>query len=284
MSRPSFDPYDPANLAFHDSPLERSYEASKRQFWNDTEVLDRLIARHGPPRVPAGKRGALAAILSAVYHGEIVAMHVSAELLALVPSLEAQKVLAAQVVEEAKHVTAFQRYAREANLRLPRVDPWARRLLESIRRGRDPAMKLLGMQLLVENVAHAIFRSLCETVDEPVLKGLLEYIDRDEVKHVGLARNYLPELLARVPLRDLPRAWATQAFWSACLLTATRRNRAHAEALGIDVNAHSKRQSREISRVVASFGLRARLPVAALPDAWSDWLLDRVLPPRPCSS
>lgn len=165
-------------------------------------------------------------------------------------------------------MTAFQRYVREAELSLPPVDPFARRLLESVRGERDVTLQLLGMQLLVENVAHAIFRNLCESLDEPVLRGLLEYIDRDEVKHVGLARNYLPALLGHVPLRSLPRVWAKPA-----------RNRRHAERLGIDVNVQSKRQFRDMNRLVRSLGTgRERLAVGVLSDRWNDWLVDRLFP------
>lgn len=276
-----FDPYDARHREVHDSPLERSWEASKRQFWNDTEVLDALIAEHGPPRLSADQRESLAAILAIIYHGEIVALHVSADLLTRVDDLEAQKVLAAQVIEEAKHLTAFQRYLREAGLTPPPIDPWARRVLEAVRREKDPTLKLIGMQLTVENAAHSIFRNLCDAVDEPVLRGLLERVDRDEVKHVGLARNYLPRLLPRVRRRDLPRFWARQAWWALCLLVATVRNRRHAERLGIDVNLTTKAQLRELNRAIRSVGRREeRRAILGLPDRINDWLVDRIVPRR----
>lgn len=276
-----FDPYAAQHIDMQDSVLERSFEASKRHFWNDTDVLDQLIAKHGRPQIPAEQRASLAAVLSSIYHGEIVALHVSASLLGLVDDLSAQKVLAAQVIEEAKHIAALSRYVREAELNLPPIDPWARRLLEGVRQCNDPVLKLLGMQLLTENIAHAIFRTLCDTIQEPVLKSLLDYIDRDEVKHVGLARNYLPKLLAKVRLRHVPRMWATQTWWSACLLTATWRNREHGERLGIDINAHSKKQSREVNRLIRSLGsFRQRLPIAALPNSFNDRIIDFLYPPR----
>lgn len=276
-----FDPYDSRHVQVKDTPLERSYEASKRQFWNDTEVMDALIAKHGSPRLSFDERVSLAAVLSPIYHGEIVALHVSADLVGLVDDLGAKKVLAAQVIEEAKHVSALSRYIREAGLVLVPVDPWARRLLDGIRNCQDPVLKLLGMQLLTENVAHAIFRTLCDSIEDPVLKGLLEYIDRDEVKHVGLARNYLPKLLRQMKLRKLPSAWAVQSWWNLCLLTSTWLNRDHAERLGVDMNLEAKRQSRDLTRMIRGLGdWRERLPVAVLPQPWNERLIDWLYPPR----
>lgn len=280
--RGAFDPYSPWHLDVHYPVLARSFEASKHQFWDDTEVIEGLLARHGRPRVAPERARALAEVLAIIYYGEIVAMHVSAQLLTLVPDLDAQKVLAAQVVEEAKHVAAFARYVKELGQPMPPIDPFARRVLESLRATDQPALKLLGMQLLVENIAHALFVNLVETTEEPVLRGLLEFVDRDEVKHVGLARNYLPLLLRGVGVRKGLRMLWMQWYWSVNLLAAVYRNRKNADLLGIDMNRNLKKQFRELNKVIRTIGTgrRDRLAILAAPDSWNDWFIDRLFPAR----
>lgn len=276
-----FDPYDPWHLHVHYPVLHRSFEASKNQFWNESELVEELLRKHGRPKLTPEQARALAEVLAMIYYGEIVAMHVSAQLLTMVPDLDAQKVLAAQVIEEAKHVSAFARYVRELGQDMPPIDPFARRVLESLRTTQNPVLKLLGMQLLVENIAHALFVNICENLEEPVLRGLLEYVDRDEVKHVGLARNYLPLLLRRVGPLEGTRMLMMQMYWSMNLLAATWRNRKNAELLGIDMNRNMKKQFRELNKVIRSLGRRRdRMAVLAAPDSWNDWFVDRIFPPR----
>ena len=58
-------------------------------------------------------------------------------------------------------------------------------------------LKVAGLHLLTEIVAHYLFTAIQKSYPEPVLKGLLYYIVRDEAKHVGFAK-YLPELVNKI--------------------------------------------------------------------------------------
>src|SRR6266568_1505947 len=89
-----FDP-DVAN----DHPrLERLFEQAKQDFWNESTVIDWTR----PLEVPA------------------------AQLLTMVDDEQAKFALAAQVIEEAKHVSVFRRVLRKLDEIHP-VDPWSRR-------------------------------------------------------------------------------------------------------------------------------------------------------------
>src|SRR5262245_39955668 len=83
--------------------LQRLFEQAKQDFWDESQVIDwsRELA------VPARQRRPLARVLSVIYYGERAALDVSAQLLLQVDDEQAKFVLAAQVIEEAKHVSVF---------------------------------------------------------------------------------------------------------------------------------------------------------------------------------
>src|SRR5687768_12607261 len=122
--------------------LERLFEQAKVDFWNESTVVDwtREFV------VPAQKRRSLARILSIISCGERAAMEVSAQLLTMVDDEQAKFALAAQVIEEAKHVSVFRRVLTKLDEIHP-VDPWSRRLLGDLVTIRHTAAKLIGMQL-----------------------------------------------------------------------------------------------------------------------------------------
>lgn len=277
--RDEFDPYHPRNLEIRYPSLARMYEASKRQFWNDTTVFDDLMKKHGKIRLSRKKREALRDILSIIYYGEIVAMHVSAQLLTMVRDLDAQKVLAAQVIEEAKHVTSMQKYILALNCGLPKINWFAKNVLEGLRHTKNPVLKLVGMQFLVENVAHHLFLNIRRSVEEPILQELLEYVDTDETKHVGLARNYLPQWLKRMGMLQVGRVVATQTWWVLNLMAATMQNKKNAAILGVDLNSGIKRAAREFTDLVESLGRwRDRKALFVMPAWVNDWLADTLFP------
>src|SRR5436190_23986557 len=86
----------------NDNPrLERLFEQAKQDFWNESTVID--WSRDFV--LPKAQRRPLARILSIIYYGERAALEVSAQLLGMVEDEQAKFVLAAQVIEEAKHVS-----------------------------------------------------------------------------------------------------------------------------------------------------------------------------------
>jgi rubrerythrin len=231
--------------------LERLFEQAKKDFWNESEVID--WSRDFV--VPARQRRSLARVLSIIYYGERAAMEVSAQLLTMVDDEQAKFALAAQVIEEAKHVSVFRRVLTKLD-EIHRVDPWSRRLLADLVEIRHTAAKLIGMQLIVENVANHLFVVIGEAVDDPLLKEILHYVARDEKKHTGLAAIYLPVVLKKVGLFDIPYIKAKQVFWSFCLDRTIYNHRHDADALGIDLHAAVVKGIQSQERLVEQLGTR----------------------------
>jgi rubrerythrin len=212
--------------------LERLFEQAKKDFWNESEIVD--WSRDFT--LPRHQRRPLARILSIIYYGERAALEVSAQLLGMVDDEQAKFVLAAQVIEEAKHVSVFRRVLGKLDEIHP-VDPWSRRVLADLVTVKNAAAKLIGMQLIVENVANHLFHHIGEAVPDPLLKEVLKYVQRDEKKHTGLAAIYLPSVLDKVRWRDIPFIKARQVYWSFCLDRTIYNHRYDADALGIDLYA-----------------------------------------------
>ncbi len=231
--------------------LERLFEMAKQDFWNDSTVVDwkREFV------MPAAMRRPLARILSIIYYGERAALEVSAQLIGMVDDEQAKFALAAQVIEEAKHVSVFRRVLTKLDDVHP-ADPWSRRLLTDLVVTKNRVAKLIGMQLIVENLANHLFHHIGESVPDPLLKELLTYIARDEKKHTGLAALYLPFVLPKAGLLELQIIKAKQLYWSFCLDRTIYNHRFDADALGIDLYAAMIDGLESQERLVEQIGTR----------------------------
>lgn len=231
--------------------LDRLFEQAKEDFWNDTTAID----WEQPLTFNTEERKALAKVLSLIYYGERAALEVSAQLVPLVEDEQAKFVLACQVIEEAKHVSAFRRLL----LRLDSIhpcDPWARRLLTDLVRTKSARAKLVGMQLIVENVANQLFHIIRETLTDPLLRDVLGYVARDEKKHTGLAVLYLPAILTKMGAIESEILQARQVYWNFCISQAIWNHRFEADALGIDIGIALKRGIDAQDRLVEQMGIR----------------------------
>jgi hypothetical protein len=77
----------------------------------------------------------------------------------MVEDMDAKKVLSAQVIEEAKHVTAYQKYLGLLGL-IPEIDPNSRCVLDDVLRTNSIALKMVGLHLLTETVAYYSFKTV----------------------------------------------------------------------------------------------------------------------------
>lgn len=208
------------------------YEKAKRDFWNETTAID----WDRPLEMSDEDRVRLARLLSITYYGERAAMTIAGQLVASVPDEEARQVLACQVVEEAKHVGAFQRLLKK----LDRIHPpsyFARKLLVDLIETEEPAAKMVGMHLFVENIASHSFNALHEGVKDPLVRQVLEYVARDEAKHTAIAVLYLPSLLEKLPAHKAAMLYAKQAKWLTLGLLMVKDGYSDARALNIDLQA-----------------------------------------------
>src|SRR5262249_3055705 len=231
--------------------LERLFEQAKQDFWNESTVID--WSRDFT--IPADRRRPLARGLSIIYYGERAALEVSAQLLTMVDDEQAKFALAAQVIEEAKHVSVFRRVLKKLDDIQP-VDPWSRRILGDLVATRNAAAKLIGMQLIVENVANHLFHHIAEAIPDPLLKEVLAYVARDEKKHTGIAAIYLPVVLRKLSAFDVPYIKAKQLYWSFCLDRTIFNHRHDADALGIDLYDAMVKGIRSQDHIVEEMGIR----------------------------
>ena len=113
----------------------------------------------------------------------------------------------ARSFDEARHFSVLRDYFSRAKITVPPMNPFGRRVLVKILETHSVLEKLYGMQLLVENLALAIFKQVAASGIEPVLSELLEYVERDESRHVALGVLYLPKLLAKASAAEHAHNW-----------------------------------------------------------------------------
>lgn len=234
--------------------LTRIFEKSKTDFWNESDAID----WDRPIDLPQEKREALARVLSIIYYGERAAMTIAGQLVGMVPHEEAKQALACQAMEEAKHVSAFRRLLEK----LDRVYPpsyFAKRLLTDLIETDDPCAKMVGMHLFVENIANHTFQAIQKHIDEPLTEKILEYVARDERKHVAIAVLYLPELLEKLPKRKLVTLYAKQAKWLTYGMGMVKDGYPYARVLNIDLAAAGQKALRDHHRLRSQLTTRRGL-------------------------
>ena len=101
------------------------------------------------------------------------------------PGADAKHYAATQVMDEARHVEAYDRYLREKiEITFP-ISPYLRTLLDEILMEKRWDMKYLGMQIMVEGLALAAFGMIQATSNEPLIKQIVHMIMLDESRHVA---------------------------------------------------------------------------------------------------
>jgi len=123
--------------------------------------------------------------LSQFMHGEQGALLATAQLVDSVTDIDSKLYAASQVVDEARHVDVYNRYAhKKIGFSYP-INPHLKTLLDMILKDSRWDMKFLGMQIMVEGLALAAFAMMRTNTDEPLLKALTAYVMGDEARHVA---------------------------------------------------------------------------------------------------
>jgi hypothetical protein len=147
-----------------------------------TPLWDRLDKKR---ELPSLRRHATSYLLSNFLHGEQGALLASVQLASAVPNIDGKLYAATQVMDEARHVEAYERYLREkVELTYP-ISPHLKQLLEEILQESRWDMKFLGMQIMVEGLALAAFGLISQTAEEPLIREIVRMIMLDESRHVA---------------------------------------------------------------------------------------------------
>ena len=226
-----------------ESPDLRSlYEKAKRDQWNvsrdidwtqsyDIEqgvLADEMLDIYGTPfwdRLTPVERGDLNRRfanwrLGVLLYGEHGAMLLCSQLVECVSGTDAKFFQATQVVDEARHNEVLNRYVTErlGGLRYPLPD-FERELFDTLLSDSRWTVKTIGLQLVAETFAVALFRMLAETSKDPLLRQICKYILQDESRHMGFGMLSLPDVIRQ--LTDAERAELEEVTHWALVKTLT---------------------------------------------------------------
>jgi len=186
-----------------EADMRRLYENAKRDQWNAARdiawstpqaddgraIADELIDIYGSPlwqrlseaeRVELNRRIA-AWRLSVLMHGEQGALLACSQLVDIVQDADAKFFQATQVVDEARHNEVLDRYITERldNRKYP-IPANARDVFDSILGESRWYLKTIGLQLVAETFAVALFKMMVESARDPVLEAVCRRILQDE--------------------------------------------------------------------------------------------------------
>jgi rubrerythrin len=227
MSNERTEVHTPLDSIFHWNyevkfpQLDRLYENAKRDQWNgsttlnweqpiEREVLDmsqmpmfqtELYRSLSVEKKEELARKFAAWRLSQFLHGEQGALMVCGQLVDAVPELDSKMCAAAQVMDEARHVEVFRRYITKLDKIYP-IDPTLDRLLRTVMEAERWEPKYVGMQIVAEGLAIAAFRFMQRESKDALLKELLEYVLKDESRHVGFGVLALRDAVQKLSGKD----------------------------------------------------------------------------------
>ena len=201
--------------------LRSLYEKAKRDQWNvskdidwsqafDIEqgvLADEMMDIYGTPfwdRLTPAERGDLNMRfanwrLGVLLYGEHGAMLLCSQLVECVSGTDAKFFQATQVVDEARHNEVLNRYVTErlGGLRYPLPD-FERELFDTLLSDSRWTVKTIGLQLVAETFAVALFRMLAESSKDPLLRQICQYILQDESRHMGFGMLSLPDVVGQM--------------------------------------------------------------------------------------
>jgi len=236
----SFPPYELADRTVVEATeektrkLRRIYHIAHEQAWDGRAVLAELVAEHGGIRVPEQKKAPLGRIASVLLWGELAAWSISADIALKIEEPDAKMAASSQVFDEARHFYVLRDYLWQAGVEVPPLSGYARKLLVDLLETDNLLYKLVGMQLLVENTAVALFRLIGKAAVEPVLSELFVYYERDEARHVGLGVLALPNILADMSKREAAGLWLFQTRIYLLMMAGGMIMRDAFDQLGVD--------------------------------------------------
>ena len=153
-------------------------------------------------------------------HGEQGALLVASQLASCAPTFNAKLYAASQTFDEARHVEAFNKYLQTRIKRTWPIGTALKGLLDKILTDPRWDLKFIGMQIVIEGLALAAFNAAKNATNDPVYEQMLDYIIRDEARHVTFGVNYLEEFVQT--LTEEERNDRAQFALEACTVSRNR--------------------------------------------------------------
>ena len=190
-------------LSFPDATCERLYAAAKRKPWSVDSDIDWDRMRLG--RLAPSIRRAMAEVYVQICHGEVTGLVLTSGAVDRTPHLWAKLFGATQIADEARHVEFFSRVIAELDQVAP-VHGATTAFAESLSSCAEPEEVLLGVQVILETFAQAIFsegaklgkQAAATAIRMPgfedakyFLASLADYVGKDEARHVAFGVAYV---------------------------------------------------------------------------------------------
>ena len=167
-------------------------------------------------------------------HGEQGALICSARIVESVPDLDSKFYAATQVVDEARHVETYSRFLQEKIGLLYPINPQLKALLDDTLADSRWDLPYLGMQVLIEGLALAIFGVYRDIAQTELPRQILAYVMQDEARHVAFGRLALRDYYRNLSTAEL--AEREEFVVEGCYLMRDRlRNQEVYENFGLDV-------------------------------------------------
>ncbi|CAN1571746.1 Ferritin_like domain containing protein [Caulobacteraceae bacterium] len=158
--------------------------------------------------------------LSQFLHGEQGAMLVASQLVSCAPTYDAKLYASSQTFDEARHVEVFHKYLTERCKIVYPINPNLKLLLDKVLTDERWDLKFIGMQVLIEGLALAAFQAMTQSTRDPLLKQILELVQRDEGRHVAFGVNYLEDWIRALPEHEIEER--AQFAYEACVIMRER--------------------------------------------------------------
>ncbi|MEZ4440119.1 MAG: ferritin-like domain-containing protein [Polyangiaceae bacterium] len=232
------------NWSYEESDLriKKLYELGKKLNWNGTTDIDwnRHYPREQPPIpeelnpfVGYAPYEALSPekqiefgwhqqcwTLSQFLHGEQGALMVAGHLTSCAPTYDAKLYAASQTFDEARHVEVFSRYLFDhIGFQYP-INSHLKALLDKVLTDSRWDLKFIGMQIIIEGLALAAFRTVRMSTLDPLLADIIELVVRDEARHVAFGVNYLEQFVKS--LSEEEREERARFAYEACVVMRER--------------------------------------------------------------
>lgn len=270
MGHPAFPSQAALAFARPDPHLDRLYELAARDHWTvgglDWASID-LSA------VPLPIRQAGAHLFAQLEFGELTAMMCAARMMDRLESPAARLVCATQVNDEARHARFFANLVARLGCE-GQVRASTERLMREVYECDTAEGMMLGMQILIEGVAHSFFMEGARVFEAIEIEGELPpafravrtvvgewlptLLARDESRHISFGLAYLRE---RLPELDRTRRHALEekvAAWGEMVLESAR-DPDLIDAVGIDGIPLTRRCVEDLNLRLAQIGLETRI-------------------------
>ncbi|HYI00641.1 hypothetical protein [Hyalangium sp.] len=205
--------------------------------------------------------------------GERTAQLAATRLIELLPEGAARAFVVTQRTDEARHVAFFERVIGLLGCE-GRVRPSVQRLMREVQEAETPEALVLGMQILIESIAHSLFQEASrvvnsieagEELDGPLraLKTVMgewmpRLLGRDESRHIAFGLHYLRQRIPRLEGPERHQLEEKVSLWGEWVLEQAR-DPDLVYGIGIDGEAVCGQLIEDLNLRLAQVGLETRI-------------------------